>query len=103
MYAAAFYIAAFWAADELYIWVIYIEIQRVTFQAGKSANDLIFKMQQLHDPFMPLTASTFSLKREKKTKRNQTQISATSALCFAFYPCHRDDVENQQGFTVDSY
>lgn len=37
-------------------------------QAGKAANDFIFKMQQLRDPFMPSTTSNFSLKRKAKNQ-----------------------------------
>lgn len=70
-------------------------------QAGKNANDFIFKMLQLHDPFMPSTTSNFSLKRKKKRIKPSEDFS--TVLCFAFYPCHTDDVEKQQGLTVDSY
>lgn len=81
----------------LYIWVIFIEIQCTMLQAGKYAKDFIFKMQQLHDPFLPSTASNFSLQRKR---RHKTQCRF-EYLCFAF--SHRDDVEKQQGLTVDSY
>lgn len=81
----------------LYIWVIFIEIQHTTLQAGKSAKDFIFKMQQLHDLFLPSTTSNFSLKRIKSHK---TQCRF-EYLCFAF--SQRDDVEKQQGLTVESY
>lgn len=79
----------------LYIWVIFIEIQCTTLQAGKSAKDFIFKMQQLHDPFLPSTAINFSLKRRHKTQ------CRFEYLCFAFY--HRDNMEKLQGLTADSY
>lgn len=64
----------------LYIWVIFIEIQHTTLQARKSAKDFIFKMQQLHDPFLPSTTSNFSLKRKR---RHKTQCRF-EYLCFAF-------------------
>lgn len=81
----------------LYIWVIFIEIQCTILQAGKSAKDFIFKMQQLHDPFLPSTASNFSLKRKRRHKIQ----CRFEYLCFAF--SHRDDVDKQQGLTMDSY
>lgn len=62
-------LSCLWA---LYIWVIFIEIQHTTLQAGKPANDFIFKMQQLHDPFMPSTTSNFSPKI-KSPKQPPTQ------------------------------
>lgn len=76
---------------------IFIEIQHTTLQAGKPAKDFIFKMQQLRDLFLPSTTSNFSLKRIRRHKTH----CRFEYLCFAF--SHRDDVEKQQGLTVDSY
>lgn len=84
---------------DLYIWGIFIEIQHGTLQEGKPANDFIFKMQQLHDPFMPSITRNFSLNR----KREKAVQVSVPALCFDFYHCHTDDVEKQQGLTADSY
>lgn len=80
VHCSAFYCSIRSCLWALYIWVIFIEIQHTTLQARKSAKDFIFKMQQLHDPFLPSTTSNFSLKRKR---RHKTQCRF-EYLCFAF-------------------
>lgn len=105
MYAATFHIGAFWAAYELctFGWFS-LKFSTLRCRQGSLPMILFLRYKQLHDPFMPSTTSN-SLKRGKTNKQTKTppvQIWVP-VLCFAFYPCHTDDVEKQQGLIADSY